>query len=87
MLKRHAEAVAKSRGESLSEYVLEALAEKVATDIVATQELRLTPMEQAELLRILASPSAVSESLEKATSDAERLWGAPEGVSSGPASN
>ena len=38
MLKRHAETVAKARGESLSEYVLELLAEKVAMDIVATQE-------------------------------------------------
>ena len=54
VLKRHAETVAKSRGETLSEYVLEVLAEKVATDIVATQDLRLIPTEQVELLRILS---------------------------------
>ena len=77
MLKRHAETVAKSRGETLSEYVLEVLAEKVATDIVATQELRLTPTEQVELLRILSAPAVVTPALERAMAEAETLWGAP----------
>lgn len=76
-LKRHAETVAKSRGESLSEYVLEVLAERVATDIIATQELRLTPPEQAELLRILAAPATVTPALERAMAEAEALWGSP----------
>jgi uncharacterized protein (DUF1778 family) len=77
VLKRHAETVAKSRGETLSEYVLEVLAEKVATDIVATQELRLTPTEQVELLRILSAPAVVTPALERAMAEAETLWGAP----------
>ena len=77
VLKRHAETVAKSRGETLSEYVLEVLAEKVATDIVATQELRLTPIEQVELLRILSAPAVVTPALERAMAEAETLWGAP----------
>ena len=55
LLKAHAEAVARSRGESLSEYVVELLAERVADEIVSTQEWRLTPTEQAELLRVLAT--------------------------------
>ena len=77
VLKRHAEAVARSKGETLSEYVLEVLAEQVATDIVATQEWRLTPTEQVELLRILAAPAAVTPALERAMADAETQWGAP----------
>jgi len=77
VLKRHAEAVAKSKGESLSEYVLEALAEKVATDIIATQELRLTAIEQVELMRILAAPAVVTPALQRAVVEAEALWGAP----------
>ena len=77
VLKRHAETVAKSRGETLSEYVLGVLAEKVATDIVATQDLRLTPTEQVELLRILSAPAVVTPALERAMAEAETLWGAP----------
>lgn len=77
VLKRHAEAVAKSKGESLSEYVLEVLAERVATDIIATQELRLTPPEQVELLRILAAPATVTPALKQAMAEAEALWGPP----------
>lgn len=83
VLKRHAEAVAKSRGESLSEYVLEVLAEKVATDIVTTQELHLTPTEQAELLRILAAAATVTPALGQAMAEAEALWGSPIGASAG----
>ncbi|MCX5762345.1 MAG: DUF1778 domain-containing protein [Gemmatimonadetes bacterium] len=77
VLKRHAETVARSKGETLSEYVLAVLAEQVATDIVATQELRLTPTEQIELLRILAAPTVVTPALERAMAEAEALWGAP----------
>lgn len=78
VLKRHAETVAKSKGESLSEYVLEVLAEKVATDIIGTQEMRLTPSEQVELLRILASPTVVTPALREAMAEVGALWGVPE---------
>lgn len=83
VLKRHAETVAKSKGESLSEYVLQVLAEKVATDIIATQELRLTPTEQVELLRILAAPMVVTPTLEQAMAEAETLWGVPDAAGAG----
>lgn len=76
VLKRHAESVARSRGETLSQYVLEVLAERVAEEIVRTQELRLTAPEQAELLRILAAPAAVTPALAEATRRAEELFGA-----------
>lgn len=74
-LKRHAEAVARARGESLSEYMLEILAERVATDIVATQELQLTPVEQVQLLRLLAQPAMTTPGLAKALARADSLWG------------
>lgn len=77
VLKRHAETVARAKGESLSEYVLEVLAEQVATDIASTQELRLTPVEQVELLRILAAPSVATPELAQATAEAAALWGDP----------
>jgi len=76
VLKRHAESVARARGETLSQYVLEVLAERVAEEIVRTQELRLTPPEQAELLRILAAPTPVTPALAGATRRAEELLGA-----------
>lgn len=78
-LKRHAETVARARGESLSQFVLEVLAERVATEMVAIQELALTPTEQGELLRILSAPSSVTPALEKAMAAAEALWGLPSG--------
>jgi len=84
VLKRHAEAVASSRGESLSEYVLKVLAEKVASDIFATQELRLTPTEQVELVRILAAPSVLTEALERSMAEADAIWGTPASAPIGP---
>ena len=57
--------------------MLEVLAEHVATDIVSTQELRLTPVEQVELLRILAAPAVVTPALAQATAEAAALWGGP----------
>lgn len=78
VLKRHAETVAKAKGESLSEYVLEMLAEKVATDIVAAQEFQFTPLEQAELLRVLAAPTTVTSALTRKMAEAESVWGAAE---------
>jgi uncharacterized protein (DUF1778 family) len=78
-LKRHAEVVARARGKSLSQFVLEVLAERVASEIGATQELALTPKEQGELLRILAAQSTVTPALEQAMAAAEALWGSPLG--------
>lgn len=75
LLKQHAEAVARTRGESLSQYVLELLAERVADEIVSTQEWRLTPTEQAELLRVLAAPAPLTPALQAATQRAAELFG------------
>lgn len=75
LLKRHAETVAKARGETLSQFIVGALAERVAAEIVSTQELRLTPVEQAELLRVLAMPARTTPGLVSATKRAEELFG------------
>ena len=75
VLKRHAETVARVRGETLSEYVVEVLAERVADEIATAQEWRLTVTEQAELLRILAAPAPTTAALEAATRRAEELFG------------
>lgn len=75
VLKRHAETVAKARGETLSQYVVELLAERVADEIGSTQEWRLTATEQAELLRILAVPAPTTDALRAATRRAEDLLG------------
>lgn len=75
VLKRHAETVARAKGETLSQYVVEILAERVADEIGRTQEWRLTVTEQAELLRILATPAPTTEALGAATRRAEELFG------------
>ena len=75
LLKRHAEAVAKAHGRTLSEFTRDLLAEKVAADIASTQEWRLTATEQAELLRVLAAPATTTPALAAATRRAEELFG------------
>ena len=75
VLKRHAETVAKAKGETLSEYVVEILAERVAAEIGSTQEWRLTATEQAALLRVLAAPAPTTAALQAATRRAEDLFG------------
>lgn len=76
LLKRDAEAVAKSRGETLSQYVVDVLARHVADDIVASAEWYLTPSEQATLLQTLATASPDTRALRSATKRAEKLFGA-----------
>ena len=75
VLKRHAETVARARGETLSEYVVGILAKRVAAEIGSTQEWRLTATEQAALLRVLAAPAPTTAALQAATRRAEDLFG------------
>ena len=75
VLKRHAETVAKAKGETLSEYVVEILAERVTDEIGNMQEGRLTAIEQAALLRVLAAPAPTTAALQAATRRAEDLFG------------
>lgn len=75
VLKRHAETVARAKGETLSQYVIETLAERVAAEIGVIQEWRLTAAEQAELLRVLAAPAPTTAALAAATRRAEDVFG------------
>lgn len=83
-LKRDAEVVARARGETLSEYVTEILAERVASEIVATQSWRLTPGEQAELLRVLAGPAPETAALGAARERAAEIFGPRSGAPGTP---
>jgi len=74
-LKRDAEAVARARGESLSQYVLRIVAERVAEDFPTTQEWHLTPSEQVNLLRVLAAPEGETEALKAARARAQAVFG------------
>lgn len=74
-LKRDAETVARARGESLSQYVLRIVAERVAEDFPTTQEWHLTPSEQFNLLRVLAGPDAETPELVEARKRAQAVFG------------
>jgi len=71
VLKRHAEMVARAKGESLSEYVMAVLAERVADDIVSTQEILLIATEQVALLKLLTAPAVVTPQLAAASNSAK----------------
>ena len=74
-LKQDAEALARARGQSLSQLVVRALAEAVSADYAAIQTWQLTPAESAALLRILAAPAAPTQALEHARREAEDVFG------------
>ena len=74
LLKAHAELVASARSEKLSELVVEALAEKVSQELVLARTWKLTAPEQAELLRVLSTPSSRKQ-IEAAMKRAAKLFG------------
>lgn len=74
-LKRHAETVAEAQGASLSQYVMQALAERVAVDIAKPLEWHLTIPEQVVLLNVLTAPPVVTPALERAALRARELFG------------
>lgn len=75
LLKKHAELVAATRSERLSELVVEALAEKVSEELATARTWKLTVPEQAELLRILSSKRAPPPALTRAAQRAAKLFG------------
>jgi uncharacterized protein (DUF1778 family) len=74
-LKAHAEAVASAKGETLSEYIIEVLAERVAKELAVTRDWHLTIPEQEALLRILTRPKKRPPALLKAAEQAKKLFG------------
>lgn len=75
LLKEHAELVAATRSEKLSQLVVEALAEKVSDELASARAWKLTIPEQTELLRILAAKPVRSRALTRAVRQASRLFG------------
>ena len=75
LLKEHAELVAATRSEKLSQLVIEALAEKVSGELAAARSWKLTIPEQAELLRVLAAKPLASRALARAGRRATKLFG------------
>lgn len=74
-LKRDAEAIARARGQTLSQFVLMALADRVAADYAATLEWHLTPGETARLLQALAQPDQETQQLADARARAAAIFG------------
>ena len=75
LLKEHAELVAATRSEKLSQLVVEALAEKVSDELASARTWKLTIPEQTELLRILAAKPVTSRAMTRAVRQAARLFG------------
>ena len=75
ILKRHAETVAEAQGASLSQYVMQALAERVAADMSRHVEWHLTIPEQVVLLNVLSAPRVITPALESAALRARELFG------------
>lgn len=74
-LKEHAAAIALARGEPLSQYLIEVLAERVAEELAVIRDWSLTIPEQKELLKILTQAPPSSPRLERAKARAEELFG------------
>ncbi len=78
ILKEHAERIARAHGQSLADYQLEALAERVAQDMATAMTWTLTVPEQATLLEIVLRPAPTTPALEAAMSEAAALFGQPD---------
>jgi uncharacterized protein (DUF1778 family) len=75
LLKRHAESAALANGETLSQYVVQAIATRVAEDLARQVEWHLTVPEQVALLQVLASPAPMTPALSAAEERAKELFG------------
>jgi uncharacterized protein (DUF1778 family) len=65
-LKADAERVAKAQGQTLSQWLVHALAERVSAEYGAVLEWQLTPDESAMLLHVLAQPQTPTPELQAA---------------------
>lgn len=74
-LKEHAELAAAARSEKLSDFVVEALAERVSRELAAARRWKLTVPEQTELLRILSAKRTTAPAMNRATKRAAALFG------------
>lgn len=75
LLKEHLGRVVARSGQSVTEYITGALAERVTRDLVAAAEWTLTVDEQVALLKALASERGPSPRVRAAATRANALFG------------
>lgn len=75
LLKEHLARVVSVTGQSITEYITAAIAERVTQDLAATSEWTLTVDEQVALLKILAADEGPSERAKAAAKRARSLFG------------
>jgi|GEM_PF-1619012 len=75
LLKEHLARVVALSGRSITEYITEAVAERVTRDLAASAEWALTVDEQVALLKILASDEAPSARANSVSERARALFG------------
>jgi uncharacterized protein (DUF1778 family) len=76
LLKAHLNEVASAHGTTVAAYVVEALAERVARDIVDASTWHLSVPEQATLLQLLSAPPQPTPVMAEAMRRADELFGA-----------
>ena len=74
-LKLDAEAVARANGQTLSQWLLAALAERTRLAYADTLQWSLTPGETAELARVLAMGASPTAALQAAGERADAMFG------------
>lgn len=75
LLKEHLGRVVAQTGQSITEYITAAVAERVTQDLAANTEWALTVDEQVSLLKILANDAGPSERANSAAERARALFG------------
>lgn len=75
LLKEHLVQAAARTGETVAEYITDALAERVSRDLATATEWSLTVPEQRALLEALAGAAAPSARARKAAARAAALFG------------
>ncbi len=76
LLKAHLSQAAELQGETVTQYVIAALAERVTRDLAAATSWELTVPEQKRLLEILVAPPAPTRDMVEAMRRADKLFGA-----------
>ncbi|MBI5608764.1 MAG: hypothetical protein HY902_07770 [Deltaproteobacteria bacterium] len=74
-LKADAEALARARGQTLTQWLLAAMAEKISADHAQGLQWQLTPAETETMLQALAAPYVAPSGLLAARAKAEALLG------------
>lgn len=79
LLKQHLAEVARRRGQSVSEYIVQVLAADVGAEMTKAFEWQLTAPEFGELLKVLATPAADTLAMAAAKVRVAELFGTSTG--------